>query len=149
MIYEHPLSNGKGKLIKAKDHSRNREDSLDKFEEKAIIILGDEYKSFLNEVRKSKPRYFRDQLSLMEETLEIYPRESVIDAIEYCQTLDLYSFNDVKNACKFMATIKPRLSTEMTSKPKLEPISNPDVMKITIQRRDINEYSMVGGDHYE
>ena len=149
MIYEHPLSNGKGKLIKAKDHSRNREDSLDKFEEKAIIMLGDEYKSFLNKVRKSKPRYFRDQLSLMEEILEIYPRETVIDAIEYCQRLDLYSFNDVKNASKFMTTIKPRLSTEVTSKLKLEPISNPDVMNITIQRRDINEYSMVGGDHYE
>ena len=87
----------------------------------------------------------------MEEILEIYPRETVIEAIEYCQRLDLYSFNDVKNACKFMCTIKPRLSTEVTSpsKLKLEPISNPDVMNITIQRRDINEYSMVGGDHYE
>jgi len=149
MIYEHHLCNDKGKLIKAKDHSRNREESLDKFEEKAVLLLGDSYRPFLNEVRKSKPRYFRDQLSLMEEILDEYPLEIVLDAIEYCQRLDLYSFNDVRNACKFMASIKPKLSSETLNKLKVELISNPEVMNITIQKRDINEYSLMGGDHYE
>lgn len=149
MIYEHHLCNGKGKLIKAKDHSRNREDSLDKFEEKAIILLGNQYKPFLNKVRKSKPRYFRDQLSLLEELLGCYPLEIVLDAIEYCQKLELYSFNDVKNASKLMESLKPNRLLEVTSKLKVEPISNPEVMNITIQKRDIREYSMIGGDYYE
>lgn len=149
MIYEHHLCHDKGKLIKARDHGRNREESLDKFEQRAVFMLGESYRPFLMDVRKSKPRYFRDQLSLMEAILADYPLQTVHDAIEYCQGLALNSFNDVRNACKFMASIKPKLNAETINKLSVKPITNPQVMNITIQRRDINEYSLVGGDHYE
>ena len=149
MIFEHPLSYKKGKLIKSKDHSRNREDSLDKYEEKAITLIGNDYKAYLTEVRKSKPRYYRDQLTLLEEILAVYPLEKVQDAITYCIKLELYSFNDVRNACKFMSVLKQNSSFEVNNKLKIDPISNPSVMNITTQKRDINEYSMMGGEHHE
>jgi transposase len=149
MIYEHGLSMEKGKLIKASDHSRNREYTLDQFEEKAITLIGDEYRCFLRKVRKSKPRYFRDQLSLLEEILLLHTIEEVQDAINYCQILDLYSFNEVKNACKFLTVLQQKPSFGATSKMKVDPISNPGVMNITIQKRNISEYSMVGGDDHE
>lgn len=149
MIYEHHLCHDKGKLIKARDHGRNREESLDKFEQRAVILIDESYRPFVMDVRKSKPRYFRDQLSLMEEILADYPLQTVHEAIEYCQGLALNSFNDVRSACKFMASIKPKLNAETINKLSVKPINNPQVMNITIQRRDINEYSLVGGDHYE
>lgn len=149
LICEHTLCLHTGKLIKSKDHSRNREDSLDKFEEKAILLLGDSCKSFLSEVRTRKPRYFRDQLSLAEELLGTYSLETVLAAIEYCQRIELYSFNDVKNASKLMENVKTDLLHEVIGRPKVEPISNPEVMNFTTQKRDINEYSTIGGGHCE
>ena len=48
-----------------------------------------------------------------------------------------------------MASYKPSFMPEVASRLKLEPINNPGVMNITIQKRNISEYTLVGGDHYE
>lgn len=149
LIVEHPVSLERGKLIKNSDHKRNKEDTLDKFQEKALAVIGQSYEAYLLSVRASKPRYYRDQLTLLEECLTHYALETVQEAITYCDKLSLYSFNDVKDACRFMGVLSQSKSLEIFETAKLEPIHKPGVMDIVTQKRDIGAYALVGGGSAE
>lgn len=149
MIHEHPLSKQKGQLIKNTDHRRKKEESLDRIHQAALTHLSDAYEPFLQIVRNSKPRYYRDQLMILEELLKQYPLSHVQQAIAICHKLELTSFNDVKDACRYSPQTQTMTPVEIVKRGKVSLMSNPTVMNLVIEKRDIHHYTQIENVHHE
>lgn len=145
MIAEHTIRMERGKLIKSTDHRRNKEDSINRLQEKLLDIIGREWLPYLLEVRKHKSRYYRDQLLLLKQLTEKYSQVMIEDAICYCIDSELFNIVDVKDACRYLETESAMLQQETLTTPKIQPLHNPSILQIITQKRDIHEYIAVGG----
>lgn len=154
IIAEHTISPLKGQLIKHSDHKRDRDTSLDKLQDEVLSLLtgdfDDQWKHYLKQVRTDKGRYFRDQLSLLKQLIKEYDTDVLDEALMYCGINELYSVNDIRNACKYMHQYNLELQeTEVFLKPDYAPLNNPMVMSVITQKRNLKEYDLAGGDLYE
>ena len=145
MIAEHTISLERGKLIKSTDHRRNKEDSIDRLQEKLLDIIGHEWLPYLLEVRKRKSRYYRDHLQLLKQLTETYSPVMIEDAICYCIVSELFSIVDVKDACQYLEAESAILPQEPLITPKIQLLHNQGILNVTTQKRDIHEYIAVGG----
>jgi len=94
----HEINEEKGRLIKQEGHGQNKGERNKKLCEKAILILGEEFREYLEMICERKPRYVKDQLEIVLTACETYSREKVLAAMRYCQSLELYSANDLRDA---------------------------------------------------
>ena len=94
----HKISEAKGKLIKLSSHKRDRDSRIIALRDKAIALLGEEFREYLTILCNKKPRYVKEQLGLVIQACEIYGREKALVAMRYCHELELYSANDLMDA---------------------------------------------------
>jgi transposase len=154
IITEHKINLSKGQLIKLSEHKRDRETTLNKFEEKLLTLLKesdhhDQWGLHLKEVRRRKPRYYRDQLSVLDQLLKEYNIGILDEALIYCGCNELYSINDISNACKYMNQYNIDMCDKLDIEPNYKPVNNPEVMNVITQKRALNEYDLTGGAAYE
>jgi transposase len=135
----HKINNGKGKLIKLEGHRRNKKAKIEELLNKTVALLGEEFREHLTIMCEEKPRYVRDQLDLVVRTCEGYGRERVLEAIQYCQALALYSANDLSDAVSSMNE-KPM---EMLQPSRL-PVEG-ERYHIAVQKRALAVYAEVAG----
>lgn len=152
LIYEHVICLEKGKLIKPTDLRRDRDISLDALEKRVMDSLkgklSDQWGLYLKEVRKSKSRYYRDQLSLLKSLREEYDLDILDKAMLYCLSNELYSVNDLKNTIVYMIDMTPAVEGTLFE-PPLRPVTNKAVFDVITQKRGIQAYALVGGDSRE
>ena len=145
LIIRHRLSNERGKLIKLSHPERDRNIELEKLYDDVLNMLGmsEEARTFLNEIRKEKARYFRDQLGLIKKSIEGIGAEIINKALMYCFEKKMYSATIFKEAVEFF-NLK-EMENANTEKQKANPI--PDKFKnVKPQVRSIEEYAnIVGG----
>ena len=98
----HTISKEKGKLIIHPDHRRDKESKIKKILDKTVALLGTEFQEYLSVICDKKPRYAREQLTLVVAVCDTYGREQAMEAMQYCQSLSLYSANDLNDAAKAM-----------------------------------------------
>ena len=134
IICEHSISTGKGLLIKNSSHGRDRESSINELQNTLDELLLFKATSFLQEIRKTKSRYSRDQFGLLKSLSSTYGVDKVIGAVEYCIENRLYSANYVKDYIG-----KP---DENIAK-NIIPLSN-NKYHVTTEKRDIAVYAKVG-----
>lgn len=146
MIAEHTISLSKGQLIKSSDHKRNKEDSVIALQTKILDVLGTHLESYLLQIKKHKSRYYRDQLLLLQDIMKRFDITIIQSACEYCSTHELYSINDVRAACKYLALNIEIKTPEPLITPKIQLINNPEVINVITQKRDLSEYAYVGGE---
>ena len=139
IIYaRHTLSTGNGQLIPIKEANRELNKTLSQLQ----VILDSHFPSsksfvfFTERIRKERPRYFKDQLSLIRKICE-HPDLSMYKdvALDYCIANSLYTASDFRAAAEyFQETHKSpaRASPELILSKKY-PEANPTI-------RDINEY---------
>lgn len=154
IIAEHKINPSKGQLIKLTEHRRNKDSSLDKLEEELLAALEEsdfltDWKHHLKKVRELKSRYYRDQLSILKELIGEYDMGTLDEAIAYCGINELYSMNDIRNACKYMNQYNLDMCTNLGIEPDYKPVCNPEVMNVTTQKRNLVEYDIAGGDAHE
>lgn len=137
-ICEHRISTGRGLLIQNTSHTRDRNSSLDQFQEKLNHLLKGQATEFLQAIRTEKSRYARDQFNLLRTLQERYGNTLVLDAIYFCQTGRLFSANYVKDYLEHMATPGP----EPIAPPI--PVSNKKY-HVTTEKRPLSVYAKVGG----
>lgn len=108
-----------------------------------MIDSSEEATMFLNEIRKEKPRYFRDQLSLIKKAVDGVGVEIVKNALTYCLERNLYSATLFKETIEFLKLKEEE--KKFKDKQKTNPI--PEKFKsIKPQVRSIEEYTnIVGG----
>lgn len=134
IICEHSISTGKGLLIKNTSHGRDRESSINGLQKSLDELLVFKATSFLQEIRKTKSRYSRDQFGLLKNLTSTYGVDKVVEAIVYCSENRLYSANYIKDYLG-----KP---DEPEAK-NIIPLSN-NKYHITTEKRDIAVYAKVG-----
>ena len=135
-IVTYPLCLEKGRLIKAdafrRETGKVRADRLDK----AILLLGEEFRGFLMALCANKPRYVKEQLGLVSKTCEAYEREATLAAVKYCTENELFSANDLANAT---AALSERLPT--APPPARLPVDDARY-HVSVQKRPLSVYSI-------
>jgi hypothetical protein len=135
LLATHQLCSGKGKLIKLESHRRDKNACIKEQLDKAVSLLGLEFKDYLTALCEAKPRYVKEQLHIVIQSCEDYGRESVLKASMYCQELALYSANDLLDAVKTMYGKTPLQSSRI-------PVED-ERYHIPVQKRPLSVYTEV------
>jgi len=133
----HTLSTDKGRLIKLYSHRRDKNARIKELLDKTVALLGEEFRGYLTVICVNKPRYVKEQMQIVVEACETYSREHVLEAIGYCQSLDLYSANDLRDAAIAMNPA-PLLGLL----PSRIPVEN-ERYHIPVQKRSLAVYAEV------
>ena len=133
----HQLCTEKGKLIKLDSHRRDKVSRIKALRDKAISLLGEEFREYLTAMCEEKPRYVKEQIDLVVRACEGYGRERVLEAVHYCQGLALYSANDLGDAVSAMYG-PPSPSTQ----PARLPVED-ERYHILVQKRPLSVYNEV------
>lgn len=144
VIAEHPICSGKGKLIKNNNHGRNRQQGIDELLTALSKELNGLCDEFLQEIRRRKGRYVRDQFGLIAKLINENGILPVIAGITYCQELELWSATDVKDALVYLK--KQDSQEQAISIEPLKLLTNPATGTVITQKRSINAYTGLGGE---
>ena len=114
LIQEHPLSSNKGELILNNNDRRDTSRSIDEIEKSLFLSLGETETAghFLQEVRRLKPRYVRDQFRLITKTIKHHTDETISNALEYCITKGFFSATDFRDVVTYFAQNAPSEENE-------------------------------------
>lgn len=106
-IATHPLSTGKGQLIKNSDHTRDKSKGITAYMDTVRESFENKEQAdvFLQEIYNRYPRYIRDQLQIIQRTLRDY-EPFVQEALVACINQRLWSANDFHDVAIHLAKIK-------------------------------------------
>lgn len=102
-IATHTLSKGVGKLIKNRDHSRDRTKGIQAYMEtvKGDFDNKEQMEVFLQEINKRYPRYIRDQLQILQKAVKEH-HKFIQQALETCVEQKLWSANDLRDIARHL-----------------------------------------------
>jgi transposase len=147
LIAEHTISKDKGELVQNNNHKRDTSEKLDNIQDEALKLLGgtEEAQVFLTQVRKLKPRYARDQFSLIKKTVKAYGHPSVEKAVNYCVTNSLFSAVEFKNAVFYFSNKIEKELEKISKHPKVTVLKT---SRAVARKRSLSEYERIakGGD---
>ena len=120
ILCSHAISTEKGKLVANTDHKRQKSDKLAQMLVSISLLFDDPALAikFMENIRREKPRYLRDQLTLLKQTVEGNCAPVANQALEYCARMDVSSANDFRSVAERLHNER---SQKMDSMPK--PIS--------------------------
>lgn len=150
VLAKHQLCQGKGQLIKDSSHARDKTQGIDSFMKVILTMLGDsqDAQDYLQNLRKLRSRYIRDQLQLLKQTILNQPKDLVSKALNYCVKNKLYSAVYFRDALTHFSTQnQPAKLLESDDKPLAA--ENLDKIKSKPRVRDVKVYQdiMNGGCH--
>ena len=102
---------------------------------KLLELLGNDAESFIASMIREHPRYECDQLALLQHAYGEYGKDTVIDAVRYCASIDSHSANDVID----WAQANPANHTDANDQPL-------DLQKrypLIVAKRDLSDYAGV------
>jgi transposase len=144
VIAEHTLSKSKGELISNNNHRRDTSTKLDTIQDTLLNkFSGSEQAGvFLTQIRRLKPRYTRDQFTLIGKTLDRHSPVTIKKALDYCITHSLFSAVEFKNAAQYFEG-----KTEMEHQDQNVIIFN--TAAAVSKKRGLSEYAraLEGGDN--
>lgn len=142
----HTISLEKGKLIKNRNHGRDRKKTLQKYRTAMLNLFEDEEKAilFIDNVIEKYKRYARDQFMVLEKSIQTYPAERE-EALKYCIENELWSANDFRDVSAYLSQNK------VDEIPKgIETTASPSSTGIKVSTRSISEYvKIMGGEMNE
>ena len=142
-IAKHVISYGKGQLIKNTSHRRNTQPNIEALFESLSEALNHQCDDYLETLRVLKPRYFRDQAELLKAQIDDHGENTVIEAISYCQTLELFGATEVRDTITYL---KNQNTEVITTKRHLSLIGNKDAQEVITQKRSLEAYDQIGGE---
>ncbi|MEK4443594.1 hypothetical protein [Niallia sp. FSL K6-0077] len=141
VLAKHRLKIGKVKLIKNRNHGRDRfkdiqaykESVIRQFENKELAI------TYINKLLALYPRYIRDQLDTLQKAT-IEDGEFIDEALKKGIDEHLLSANDFSDVSKYLSKIKNGLQPVNKSKVHREKTQN-----IKVEKRSIRTYTEILG----
>jgi hypothetical protein len=109
-ICRHQIAIGSGQKIKKADHTRDKSSAINEMIEQLCACLDapEKGREFFRLIRKSKPRYIRDQLLLFRSVAEKAERVVITAALEYCCQ------NQINSAGDFQAVVEQYSQAQQT-----------------------------------
>lgn len=102
LLAKHDIPLYKGIYVRNSDHKRAKSKTLARLHETVLHELGNtpEALEYLNKLEKDKPRYYRDNLGVMEEPIKQADSNSIENAIRFCLE------NNILNGHSFIEVLK-------------------------------------------
>jgi len=93
------ISTGKGNLVRNTDHKREKSAGITQMiTDISCMFTNPELAvSYMESIHAEKPRYVRDQLILIKQTIEITDKHIIDLALQYCLQMKVFSANDFKS----------------------------------------------------
>lgn len=103
LIARHRISTKRGELVQIVHPERDIHNSVDDVYEKALAALGntDNAKELLDNIRREKSRYCKDQFGAIINAASFYEAEIINQAVNYCVTRSLWSAGMLKEALEY------------------------------------------------
>ncbi|MPM79440.1 hypothetical protein SDC9_126473 [bioreactor metagenome] len=141
VLANHPLETSTGKLIKNKNHGRDRSKGIQSYKETVAQQFKDlELASrYIDVLMEKYPRYKRDQLAVLQKAAAEYPTV-IDDALHKCMSEHLMSANDFIDVAKYLAA--PRKKTPPI--PAVKAIRS-DSTDITVETHPMSTYTEILG----
>ncbi len=136
-IITYPICPEKGRLIKADAYRRETEKKISDRLDKAVLLLGEEFREYLKALCIKKPRYVKEQLGVVVKTCEAYGRESTLIAVKYCTENELFSANDLAGATSALCEQIPQGPAAIRL-----PVDD-ERYHVSVQKRPLSIYSDV------
>jgi hypothetical protein len=141
LIIEHQISTKQGELVSIIHPERDLHSSVDKVYAKAFAALNntDSAKILLDNIRKEKVRYCKDQFGVIINTAQSYENNVIEEATKYCVVRRLWSAGMFKETLEY-------LTVKSTKKSNTNEILNntsvpPKYRGLKPEIRNISEYS--------
>lgn len=128
LICNHTLSVEQGKTIRNSDHKRPKSETLEKYEQDVLNLLGNSEiaKNYLDALHKNKSRYYRDNLVYILKNYGTYQNETITKGLLYCAE------NEVFNASSFIEVME-KTEAEISAKFSPKPIKPTPAKSLTGQ----------------
>jgi transposase len=93
------ISSGKGNLVRNTDHKREKSAGIAQMITDISCMFSNPElaKSYIEGIRAEKPRYVRDQLILIKQTIEDTDSQTIDHTLQYCLQMKVFSANDFKS----------------------------------------------------
>jgi hypothetical protein len=93
------ISAGKGNLVSNTDHKREKSAGIIQMitDISCLFSSPEQAISYMESIRLEKPRYVRDQLILLKQTIENADTQTIDQTLQYCLQMKVYSANDFKS----------------------------------------------------
>lgn len=104
IIVTHKISNQRGKLIQIYHPEREKSKTKDEMYDKAFkaLEMSEDAKELLDNIRKEKERYCRDQFGLIITIVKDYNKTLIRQALEYCVKRKLFSAGMFKDTLEYL-----------------------------------------------
>lgn len=104
LLCSHTQCTSKGQKIINTDHKREKSAAIPELIHQACSFLEDPElgRSFLETIRKDKPRYIRDQVQVLKECIGQYTPQIITEALRYCTTHRLKSAMDFRSIAQYL-----------------------------------------------
>jgi len=151
ILAKHKINPGKGKLIQDTTHRRDRSKGIDTYIDSVASNFSDKDKAiaYLQEIRKSRKRYIRDQLQRISRQIGLHQQELLDLTMEECFKQELFSATDFIDMIQYLDRQRyvPAVNTRV--RPDIKPIhpSSESILQTETFKRDVQEYlSVLEGD---
>lgn len=147
IIAQHKIPEGKGNLIKDRNHTRDRTKGIEAF----IGTVAKQFKNrelahdYLAIVREKYPRYIRDQLQIILRETKSNSEQILSAALNECIKRKLYSATDFSDIVSYVKRQRQIDDTETDSAEKIETLNNVSdwIMETETQKREIAPYTVI------
>jgi transposase len=136
----HAIYPGQGKTIGGSNYQRDVSIRIDQLIDEISGQFNDpdQAKEYLQQIRKDKPRYIRDQLQIIKKLTDVLDMEIVNQAMAFCIENRIYRATDLESVAK---NIRVRQSQEDTIKqPIVIKTINQTAHRIIPDKSDISDY---------
>ncbi|WP_254777621.1 IS21 family transposase [Paenibacillus naphthalenovorans] len=146
IIAEHERSQRRGQLIQNTNHRRDRQKGIAAYLEsvRRQFLDPDLASSYLKKIHRLHPRYTRDQLQLIQKTLDQASKEAADQALRYCLTNRLYRAVDFVDAVNHFSRSYEKTTPDMSNIKRVSGV-DPTKWKVKPQIRDIEIYRRILG----
>ncbi|MFD2046391.1 IS21 family transposase [Ornithinibacillus salinisoli] len=152
ILAKHQISIEKGKLIQDRKHQRDRTKGIDAFINSVATYFDNQELAheFISRLREKNPRYIRDQLQLILNSIKTNHSMIINSALDECIHRNLYSGTDFSDIIGYLKRQRPLHITENDNAEQLKrptTMTSNWVMDTNASKREMDKYySILEGD---
>lgn len=141
-ICVHQMPMGKGNKVVNTDHKRDKTAAIQEMVEQVSALFEDteKAKAWISLIKADKPRYIRDQLIILRESIAMAETKDINSTLDYC------FINKINSATDFKSIL--RCQRQQPKEPKivqLNPLNGkvPEIARIQPQKSAIEDYQSI------
>ena len=145
IIAKHRIPEGKGQLVKDRNHTRDRTKGVDAFIDTVAKQFADREMAYgyLDALREKYPRYIKDQLQIVLRETKNNNEEILSAALHECIKRNLYSATDFSDIISYLKRQRSAHETANDNDETVTPLNKISgwIMETEAQKRALNTYT--------